>query len=476
MKISCLQVILLVFIALAVVLIFVVKWPILGYILGSFFLFILLVSFAPPPKPFRISPKHLDTLTGQKRKLYLRTIDSVERDIKERLNDKYKITLSRYLARDDYDAAIKSLQINPDKPIEAANRCILIAKLCIIDARFREAEEYFQKAMVISPTVYTMSAMGDFYFDLGMYAEAKQNYERCLSMELPPLNKINVLNCLGMTLRDWKKYPAAEKVFAEALDIARKLAAEDRPTYGHELAKILDNYAILCQYKEDFEMADKCYREALETYWELAKTDKEQYLPLQAQVLSYLGEIHWHQQHLEKAEEYHTEALELNRHLAKTNPAKYNQALASSLNNMGVIHGAKRKFDEAEELLAQALKMRRGLAEADPSTYNPVLAETLSNLGNVYIGMNEYPKAEALLTESEHLCRTLAKLSPNPWNYYLVKTLICLADFYLQGRPDKALSVRHAKDAIRVIEQSHDQNLESEHRQANQILKKWRNA
>ena len=135
----------------------------------------------------------------------------------------------------------------------------------------------------------------------------------------------------------------------------------------------------------------------------------------------------------------------------------------------------------AEEAVKKAyledLKITRQLAKEDPQTYNPDVAATLNNLGHLYANeLNpDYEKAEAAFDESLGIYRSLAFDHPQAWNPYVANTLANMANFYRYGRPNKALSIQYAEEALKILKGCSDSAMVKAARNlANWTLNYWK--
>ncbi|MDR2496215.1 MAG: tetratricopeptide repeat protein, partial [Tannerellaceae bacterium] len=285
-----------------------------------------------------LSKDYLHELAGEEIALRDKTIEELRQQLAEKDLPDYKEAVKPYVDEGNYAKAIEL--VNPDGAAEeaaeeAAEKYIFQAQLYIAGYQFKEAGEHYRKAVEIFPSAENTFAAAEFYQELNRVNDAKEYYERCLEMELLPVNRASVLNNLGNIFEQSNDYPEAEKAYAEALKIKRTLADEDPQTYKPTLAVTLNNLGALHSKKGEYEQADNYYKEALEIRRELAKKDPDTYNPDLAITLNNLGCLHHDQEDYDQAKGYHKEALQLRRGLAAKDAKTYNPDLATSLNNLG---------------------------------------------------------------------------------------------------------------------------------------------
>jgi tetratricopeptide (TPR) repeat protein len=162
--------------------------------------------------------------------------------------------------------------------------------------------------------------------------------------------------------------------------------------------------------------------------------------------------------------------------LAAKDAKTYNPDLATSLNNLGAVYDNMKRYEEAEECYTEALDIYRELAGTNPQAYNPNVAMALNNLGNLYANKTEpdYAKAEVYYKECLEKCRSLAAEHPQAWNPDVADTLANMAVFYQYKVPNKELSIRHAEEAIEILDRCSDTPYVNAARgRANAVLEEW---
>jgi CHAT domain-containing protein/Tfp pilus assembly protein PilF len=199
------------------------------------------------------------------------------------------------------------------------------------------------------------------------------------------------LNDLAVLLMDKGDYAGAEPLYRESLAMQRKVLGEEHP----DVATSLGNVADLLQAKGDCAAAEPLLREALamqrkllgEEHWDVAAS------------LNNLGGLLWERGDYAGAEPFLREALALLRKLLGEEHAD----VATSLNNLAVFLAAKGDYAAADPLLREALAIERKLLGED----HPDVALSLNNLGMLLQDKGDYAGAEPLQREALAMQRKL---------------------------------------------------------------------
>jgi tetratricopeptide (TPR) repeat protein len=149
-----------------------------------------------------------------------------------------------------------------------------------------------------------------------------------------------------------------------------------------------------------------------------------------------------------------------------------------SLNNLGTVYGEMKEYDEAEKCYTEALAIYKELARNNPQAYNHYVAGTLNYLGILYAYKAEpdYAKAADCYIECLKIRKALAEEHPQAWNPYVASTLSNMALFYQKAYPDKTLSIKHAEDAISILDKCNDDSamVRDARGRANRVLEDWK--
>src|SRR5579871_2705774 len=170
--------------------------------------------------------------------------------------------------------------------------------------------------------------------------ETRRSDANKLSRDLFELGAIHELRF------DWA---AALVAYREAWELERD------PRYGF-------NYAFTAHRQKQF-------AEAIGVY-EILRTTCTDVADL-ARTLNNLAVLYSDTQRKKEAEEAYCEALSIHRDLAKANPEAYLPHVANTLNNLAVLYRNTERVVDAEKLHCEALSIRRELAKANRETYLP---------------------------------------------------------------------------------------------------------
>jgi len=256
------------------------------------------------------------------------------------------------------------------------------------------------------------------------------------------------LNNLAALHQAKNEFSSAEAKYKEALKIRRALAESNPESYLPDMATTLNNLAVLHWNKHQFSQAELEYKEALKIYQALAESNPQSYLPYVASTLNNLAILNWNKHQFQQAELEYKEALKIYQTLAKSSPQGYLPYVATTLNNLASLHSTKNEFSQAEVEYEEALKIRRALAEQNPQSYLPYVAATLNNWAGLYRAINDFLQAEAKYKEALKIYQALAESNPQSYMPYVAAAASNLAVFYHQNKPNRALSMAMANEAL----------------------------
>ena len=178
-----------------------------------------------------------------------------------------------------------------------------------------------------------------------MQAAAKELNQGALKDQ--PLVEANLRINIGATFLSLARYEEAEPLFREALEIRRKALPAGHP----DIAKSLNNLAMLLQKQNKLAEAEPLFREALEIYRKALPAGH----PNIANCLNNLATLLQAQNKLAEAEPLFREALDI---IRKALPAGHPD-IAPSLNNLAMLLQDQNKLAEAEPLLREAAEINR---------------------------------------------------------------------------------------------------------------------
>jgi CHAT domain-containing protein/Tfp pilus assembly protein PilF len=235
---------------------------------------------------------------------------------------------------------------------------------------------------------------------------------------------------LGSGFAKSRQLAAAERSYTEALEIYRRLAAQEPHIFNQDVATTLNNLGTVQSDMGKRAAAEKSYTEALDIRRTLAAQEPQIFNQYVAMTLNNLGTVQSGMGKRPAAEKSYTEALDIYRRLAAQEPQIFNQDVATTLNNLGTVQSNMGNRPAAEKSYTEALDIRRTLAAQEPHIFNQYVAMTLNNLGNVQRNMGKRAAAEKSYTEALDIYRTLAAQEPHIFNQYVAGTLNNLG--YLQ--------------------------------------------
>lgn len=281
-----------------------------------------------------------------------------------------------------------------------------------------------------------------------LYLEALESYKR-LAKDIPkykpiyrPIDKTKeksksyepdvarTLNNLALLYSNTQRLAESETMYLEALKIRRQLAEKDPDIYEPDLAMTLNNLATLYQNTHRLSESETLQLEAIEILKRLAKTDPQAYEPDLAMTMNNLAVLYSNTQRLAESKTLHLEVLEIYRRLAKDNPQTYEPALATTLNNLANLYQNAQHFTESEPMRSEALDIYRRLAKDNPQRYEPVLAMTLNNLAILYKNTHRLTEGKSLFLEALDIYRRLKKDGSQTYDPEVAIALSELADLY----------------------------------------------
>ncbi|MEG5198196.1 CHAT domain-containing tetratricopeptide repeat protein [Microcoleus sp. A6-C5] len=266
-------------------------------------------------------------------------------------------------------------------------------------------------------------------YNQGKYSEAIPLAERALTIRRKVLGQEHLdvarsLNNLALLYKSQGRYSEAEPLYRQALEMRKRLLRDNHP----DVATSLNNLAGLYQSQGRYSEAEPLYRQALEMRKRLLGDNH----PDVADSLNNLAVLYESQGRYSEAEPLHHQALEMRKRLLGDN----HPAVAISLNNLAVLYQSQGRYSEAEPLYRQALEMRKRLLRDN----HPAVAISLNNLAELYESQGRYSEAEPLYRQAlEMRKRLLGDNRPD-----VATSLNNLAGLYQsQGRYSEAEPLYH---------------------------------
>ncbi len=273
-----------------------------------------------------------------------------------------------------------------------------------------------------------------------LYLEALESYKRLTKSKSKYKSKdrskgyepdvARTLNNLALLYFNTKRYAESEAMYLEALEIRRRLAKDAPEAYEPSLAMTLNNLAILYNNTQRLSESETLQLEALEIQRRLAKNAPQANEPDLAMMMNNLAVLYSNTRRLAESEALHVEVLEIYRRLAKDNPQAYEPVLATTLNNLANLYNDTQRFTESETLRLEALEIYRRLAKGAPHIYEPVMAMTLHNLAVLYKNTQHLVESETLFLEALEIYRRMEKESSQDLRPDMAMAMNELADLY----------------------------------------------
>jgi tetratricopeptide (TPR) repeat protein/chaperone required for assembly of F1-ATPase len=298
--------------------------------------------------------------------------------------------------------------------------------------------------------------------------DVRQGMAGKINIELTPSSPDNIE---WMSSLDPRRLEEADKEFTEAVEIYRELADKNPEAYRPDVAKALNNLAILDSRQSRMEEARKEFAEALQIFRELTQKNQEVCWPLVATTLNNLANADLNRGRLEEARKEFVEALQTYRGLAQKNQELHAPFVALTLNNLGNLALDQGRLEDARKQFAEALQIRRELAQKNPEVYRPYTAATLNNLAITDSHLNRLEDARKEFAEALDIYRELAQKNEATYRSFIATTLNYLGDVDLhQGRREEEARKEFA-EALQIYEILEIQNPEQFMPKATQLKK-----
>lgn len=251
--------------------------------------------------------------------------------------------------------------------------------------------------------VRILNSIGLNYAKKGLYQEAKKYLQEALTLgEKNPglrLEQAQTRNNLGLLYVEQESYQEAKIFFLEALDISQDIL----PSEHIFILSIYNSLASVYTYLEDYPEANNYFEKAL-AIQELSRANKIDV----AKMLNNFAVLQLKKSRYQEAKSYFIQALDI-----------YNQVLGINkhpdtitiIYNLGVIHQEEGLYREAEYNYLTALNRGKELLEKE-HTQN---IKTLNSLAQLYLELGQYDLAkkyfESALKITDNNFQTEEKLS-----------------------------------------------------------------
>ena len=216
-------------------------------------------------------------------------------------------------------------------------------------------------------------------YQRGKYEEAKQFYERALSIMIETGNNRRVGICyanLGTVFLNVGQYTKAEEYLQKALVITKEIGDKqgEASAYG--------NLGTVFKSVGQYTKAEEYHQKALVIRKEIGDKQGE------ASAYGNLGTVFQSVGQYTKAEEYLQKALVIRKEIGDK------KGEASDYGNLGTVFFSVGQYTKAEEYLQKALVIRKEIGDRKGE------ASDYGNLGSVFESVGQYTKAEEYLQKA----------------------------------------------------------------------------
>lgn len=330
---------------------------------------------------------------------------------------------------------------------DIAQDCYSFHKKFILECLHDSAALYIEKRANLDPqnALWQFDA-GSYFQRRGLLHKAEDYLQRALTLarsnaQADPQNNeaplARMLINVALLYQDQGRRTDADRLYNEALEILRRLTAENPEAYDLRIAATLNSLGIL---HDRLDKSEAFFNEALEIYSRYAKDDPATYMNLVADILNNLGILYDENQYAGNSEEMYRSALDIYRRLAEGSPDTYNPDVAATLNNLSSLyHRYGVKAEEGEQMQQEALQIYRQLAKKDPQVYTSKLAAVLSNLAVQYYGDERNDDGERAYDEALEAYRILVRDDAHSYKPLMATKLYEQGiRLYQEGKLDKS--------------------------------------
>ncbi|CAH3172512.1 unnamed protein product, partial [Porites evermanni] len=222
----------------------------------------------------------------------------------------------------------------------------------------------------------TLIKLANIYYQRSKYEEAKQFYQKALSIMIETGNNCEVGTCyanLGAVFLSVGQYTKAEEYLQKALVIRKEI--DDKEGEASAYGNLGTVFISVGQYTK----AEEYLQKALVMRKEIDDKKGE------AADYGNLGTVYQSVGQYTKAEKYLQKALVIRKEIGDK------EGEASAYGNLGTVFNSVGQYTEAEEYLQEALVISKEIGDKKGE------ASAYGNLGTVFISVGQYTKAEKYL-------------------------------------------------------------------------------
>jgi tetratricopeptide (TPR) repeat protein len=274
--------------------------------------------------------------------------------------------------------------------------------------------------------------IGQTYLDLGLFREARTQFERALELNRGALGEDNpktlkTISRLGNIGWIEGKYAEAEKLIGQALEIQRKVLGSEHPDTLYSMR----NLGVAYYYQRRYAQAEALHRQILEIRRRVLGPQHRDTLISMLDLAAVFGEEGKYAQ----AEVLLSQTLEVQRRVLGP---EHPNAL-TSMNNLAWIYIMQGKYAQSEALLGQTLEIERRVL--GPEHRQTLLS--MDNLAGAYSAQGKYVESEALFRQTLEIERRVL----GPEHPSTLETVSDLASMY-QRQGKYALAEAYAAQAL----------------------------
>ena len=173
--------------------------------------------------------------------------------------------------------------------------------------------------------------------------------------------RINKFNLDKSPLFDYASFLYDQNDYKSALVVAAKLqyyySDPECAVEKDKKAKLFNLFGLIYNKQNDFKEAEESHLAALEIYKRLAAENPSAFEPYLAGSYNNLGWLYINTTRYKESEEFHLAALEIYKRLVAENPSAYEPDLAANYNNLGILYSDTNHYKKAEESLLAAYNL-----------------------------------------------------------------------------------------------------------------------
>ena len=261
-----------------------------------------------------------------------------------------------------------------------------------LDRAAQRIEGKFAKQPEVEASI--RNTVGQAYLDLGLYPEAKIQFERALELRRRVLGAEDPLTIetavrLGITAFNQSNYGEAEVLLSQALEIAGRILGPQNSS----TLRAMTNLASVYRRQGKYPQAEALINQAVEIKRRVMGPEH----PSTLSSMSVLAEIYDEEGKYVQAETLINQIFEIRR---RVSGPEHPDTLIS-MNNLANVYDAQGKYAQAEALHRENLEIRSRVLGPN----HPYTLSSMSNLANVCEEEGKYAEAEALARQAVDLRR-----------------------------------------------------------------------